>query len=281
MPRWESPLFWRGKPPIYDSAFQFQLGAPGINSYRPAMNTAPFTRSLKAGLALVYPEVCQLCGDKRATPEAGFVCVSCWTQVRFIKPPFCERCGVPVAGEITTNFECANCRDMNLQFCSARSAVTARGVVLEAIHRYKYSRALWFEPFLADLLLRAALPALREEQWDLIVPVPLHHLKEREREFNQAERLAAPLARALALPLNPRLVRRVQPTRTQTLLTKNQRAENVRRAFAQRNGHGLRGERVILVDDVFTTGATTSACARVLRAAGAGEVCVWTVARGL
>jgi competence protein ComFC len=245
------------------------------------MTTASFARSFKASLGLVYPEVCQLCGEQRSTPEEGFVCVKCWSQVRFIKPPFCDHCGVPVAGEITTAFECTNCRDLELHFCSARSAVTARGVVLEAIHRYKYSRALWFEPFLVDLLLRAALPALRGEKWDLIVPVPLHHLKERAREFNQAERLAAPLARALALPFNPGLLRRVQPTRTQTLLTKAQRTENVRRAFARRDDRRLQGERVIVVDDVFTTGATTSACARVLRAAGAGEVCVWTVARGL
>ena len=243
--------------------------------------TVPLARTLQAGLALLYPEVCQLCGEQRATPGEGFVCVHCWSQVRFIKPPFCARCGVPVAGEITTAFECTNCRDLELHFCSARSAVTARGVVLEAVHRYKYSRALWFEPFLVDLFLRAALPALREETWDLVVPVPLHPLKEREREFNQAERFAAPLARALALPLNPQLLRRVQPTRTQTLLTKAQRAANVRRAFARRADRRLQGERVILVDDVFTTGATTSACARVLRAAGAGEVCVWTVARGL
>jgi competence protein ComFC len=245
------------------------------------MNTAPFTRCFQAGLALLYPEVCQFCGEQPATPGEGFVCLKCWSQVRFIKPPFCERCGVPVAGEITTAFACANCRDLELHFRSARSAVTARGVVLEAIHRYKYSRALWFEPFLVDLFLRAALPGLRDEKWDLIVPVPLHHLKEREREFNQAQRLATPLARALGLPLNPRLLCRVEPTRTQTLLTKAQRAQNVRHAFARRDNRRLQGERVVLVDDVFTTGATTSACARVLRAAGAGEVCVWTVARGL
>lgn len=245
------------------------------------MISARFARGCPAGLALLYPEVCQFCGEQRAKPEEGFVCVKCWSHVRFIKPPFCERCGVPAAGEITTAFACANCRDLELHFQSARSAVTARGVVLEAIHRYKYSRALWFEPFLVDLLLRAALPALGAGHWDLVVPVPLHRLKEREREFNQAERLAGPLARALGRPLHPRLLRRVQPTRTQTLLTKAQRAENVRRAFAWNADGRLQGERVILVDDVFTTGATTSACARVLRAAGAGEVCVWTVARGV
>jgi competence protein ComFC len=238
-------------------------------------------RSIEAGLALLYPPVCQLCNEHRATPAEGYVCSRCWTKVRFIKPPFCERCGLPYEGEISTPFECANCRDMELNFCSARSAVAAKSVVLDAIHRYKYYQALWFETFLADLFLRAALPALRDAKWDLIIPVPLHPTKQREREFNQAERLANHLARGLALPLNQNLVRRLQPTQTQTLLSKKQRAENVRRAFSACNGSRLNGERVILVDDVLTTGATTSACAGVLRSLGASEVCVWTVARGL
>jgi ComF family protein len=245
------------------------------------MLAAPLANCFEAGLALFYPRVCQLCEQERATPEQGFVCAKCWTGVRFIKPPFCDRCGLPYEGDITTPFECSNCRDLDLHFSSARSAVTAKGVTLEVIHRFKYQRALWFEPFLADLLLRAALPGLRSEKWDLVVPVPLHSTKEREREFNQAERIASHLARALNVPLRNDLVRRVLPTRTQTLLTKKQRADNVRRAFAAGNGGKLRGQRVILLDDVLTTGATTSACARVLRAAGAGEVCVWTVARGL
>jgi predicted amidophosphoribosyltransferase len=85
----------------------------------------------------------------------------------------------------------------------------------------------------------------------------------------------------LKIPLNPKLLRRVTPTATQTLLTRRQRAVNMRGAFAVRPGRRLNGERVVLVDDVFTTGATTSACARVLLAAGAGDVCVWTVARGV
>jgi competence protein ComFC len=236
---------------------------------------------LNASLAFFYPEVCQLCGSQRAAPQEGFVCARCWSQVRFIKPPFCERCGLPFDGEITTPFECANCREMELHFRSARSAVAAGGVVLEAIHRYKYQRALWFEPFLADLLIRQAAPELRGAGWNLIAPVPLHPTKKREREFNQAERLADRLGAALQIPVNKNLLRRVVPTRTQTLLTREQRAANVRNAFRVLGGRRLHGERVIVVDDVLTTGATTSACAKALLAAGAGEVCVWTVARGL
>jgi competence protein ComFC len=122
---------------------------------------------------------------------------------------------------------------------------------------------------------------LRGQKWDFIVPVPLHSLKQREGEFNQAEILVRHLSSATKIPLNTKLLRRVSPTMTQTRLTKQQRAENMRGAFAVPDGVQLSGEKIVLVDDVFTTGATTSACARALKAAGAGEVCVWTVARGL
>jgi ComF family protein len=243
--------------------------------------SAPLQGWLNTGLGFIYPETCQLCESERATAKDGYVGPKCWTQIRFIRPPFCERCGLPFQGEFTAAFECSNCVEMELHFSSARSAVVAKTIVLEAIHRFKYSHALWFENFLADLLIREAAPELRGQSWDFIAPVPLHSLKEREREFNQAEILARHLSNAAGIPLNTKLLRRVSPTMTQTRLTKQQRAANMRGAFAARPGLKLAGERIVLVDDVFTTGATTSACAKALQAAGAGEVCVWTVARGL
>ena len=232
-------------------------------------------------MALVYPECCQLCGANRAGPDEGYVCRQCYGSARFIQPPFCQRCGMPYEGEITTVFECANCRELEFDFCSARSAVRAQGKVLEVIHRYKYQRALWFEPFLADLLVRQAAPELAKQKWDCIVPVPLHPGKRRQREFNQAERLARRLSRATGLPVNSGWLRRTVPTRTQTLLTRPERLANVCHAFALRPNARADGQRIVLLDDVFTTGATTSACASALRQAGAAEVCVWTVARGI
>jgi competence protein ComFC len=242
---------------------------------------APVQTWLNTGLGFLYPETCQLCGEQPATARDGFVCRRCWTQVRFIRPPFCERCGLLYPGDLTTPFECENCRELELHFSSARSAVVARGIAREIIHRYKYQRALWFEPFLAGLLIREAKPALAGQHWDFIVPVPLYPLKQREREFNQAERLATHLSAATGIPLKTKLLRRVLPTATQTLLTREQRAANMRDAFLADRGARLDGERIVLVDDVFTTGATTCACAKALQAAGAGDVCVWTVARGL
>jgi ComF family protein len=236
---------------------------------------------LNAAAGLFYPEVCQLCQQERAAVEDGLVCRRCWTQVRFIRPPFCDRCGLPFPGELTTTFECSNCHDLKLYFSSARSAVVAKTVVLEAIHQFKYSRALWFEIFLADLLVREAGPVLAGAEWDFIVPVPLHPLKLREREFNQAARLAQHLSRATQIPFAPQLLKRIQPTATQTLLNREQRAANMKSAFIVPAGVKIEKKRIIVVDDVFTTGATTNACAQALQRAGAAEVCVWTVARGL
>ena len=236
--------------------------------------------ALDAALNFVYPPVCQLCGEERAGAGEGYVGCGCWTRVRFVTPPFCDRCGLPYDGDMNHAFRCENCAGEKFGFRFARSAVTANAMMLDVIHRYKYHQALWFEPFLADLLARQAKAALAGAGWDLIVPVPLHPVKLRERQFNQAERLARCLGRALGLPVNGGVVRRVQFTETQTRLSRSERAANVSGAFAPAGGKELDGERVILVDDVMTTGATTSACARALRKAGAGDVCVWTVARG-
>src|SRR5487761_2490045 len=136
--------------------------------YRRVMRSlaGPLHNWLATGLGFFYPEICQLCESERATAKDGFVGAQCWTQVRFIRPPFCERCGLPYPGDLTTAFECTNCRELELHFSSARSAVVAKSVVLEAIHRFKYSHALWFENFLADLLVREAAPELKKETWD-------------------------------------------------------------------------------------------------------------------
>lgn len=236
---------------------------------------------LDIGLGFIYPHVCQICGNEHATATDGYVCAKCSRRVRFIQPPFCKRCGLQFDADITTDFQCANCRDMELHFSSARSAAIAHDVMLDVIHRYKYQQALWFEPFLADIFARQAGPALGGGKWDVIVPVPLHPTKRRERGFNQAERLARCLSRATRIPADANLLRRVEPTPSQTRLSRKERAENVRHAFALRPGRAVApGTRAVVVDDVFTTGATTSACARVLRAAGAADACVWTVARG-
>ena len=139
---------------------------------------------------------------------------------------------------------------------------------------------MWFEPLLAEWLISRAKPELQSEPWDWLVPVPLHRTKQREREFNQAERLALRLSKSTGIPMNQQWLRRVLPTRTQTQLSREERMANVQNAFALKSNAGLKDQRLVLIDDVLTTGATTSACATTLMRGGAADVCVWTVARG-
>ena len=232
-----------------------------------------------AALSFIYPDVCQLCGASRATPREGYVCDDCRADARFIEAPFCDCCGLPFHGEISGTFECSNCREMELHFASARSAVMARGRALEAIHHYKYDGHLWFEEFLAELFIRGARDWFCDHRVDALVPVPLFAVKERERGFNQAERLARRLGAAVNVPVRTDLLKRVLPTPSQTRLSRTQRADNMRNAFALKRDERLNAAKVVLIDDVFTTGATTSACAKLLLKAGAGRVIVWTVAR--
>jgi len=234
---------------------------------------------MDAALGFIYPDVCTLCGKHRATRGEGYVCAECCKEVRFIVPPFCERCGLPFRGEIDIAFECGNCREMELHFASARSAVAARGPVLEAIHHYKYNGQLWYEEFLLGLFLPAAREWFARERCDAIVPVPLFSVRKRERGFNQAERLARRLSLAVNVPMENKRLKRTMPTPTQTRLSRTERAENMRSAFALWRSEGIQGKHFVLVDDVFTTGATTSACAKLLLKAGAKRVNVWTVAR--
>lgn len=235
-----------------------------------------------AFLSLVYPNVCDICHKQSATAADGFVCISCQKTFQYVTPPFCSRCGLNFEGAITTTFDCWNCRDMKLHFSYARSAVMARGTMLDIIHKYKYSGALWFEALLGRILADAAQQVLIGQSWDMIVPVPLHRIRLAEREFNQAERLAECLGKRLGLIVENQLLTRIRSTESQTTKTREERLENVRNAFTlnQKQAKVAQGKRLVLVDDVMTTGATTNACAKELRKAGAADVCVWTLARG-
>ncbi len=239
-------------------------------------------RSLwEQGLALVFPEVCQSCYQESATRREGYICARCWQRLRFVRHPFCGCCGLPFDGDVFSVFRCGNCEGQKFAFQAARSAVIANEFSLELIHRYKYGGAIWLEKLLADLLWNQLSHLQLVKGWDLLVPVPLFPTRERQREFNQAARIATLIAQRMGVDCGRDLLKRVAPTSSQTMLTRSERRNNVRGAFAGGNLRPLKGLRVMLVDDVFTTGATTNACARVLRGLGAAEVWVCTVVRGL
>ncbi len=236
---------------------------------------------IRAALDLVYPRNCQLCETPLAEQEYGVICACCLEGAKWIEPPFCQRCALPFVGAVEGEFNCGYCKELEFHFTRAAAACLARGVVLDAIHHFKYNRRMYYGKHLADWIVAAGQRWVNWGEVDGIVPVPLHPRKKRDREFNQAEYLAEAVGEAFLKPVWKRALRRVRDTKTQTRLDAQQRRENLRGAFAPgRQAGSVKGQRIVLVDDVFTTGATLDACAKVLRVAGAADVRVLTVARG-
>lgn len=230
-------------------------------------------------LDLLFPRGCDACGA-RDPDDGGHLCWNCRAEVQFLRPPFCSLCGDPVAGRVDHAYVCALCAERKVHFDEARSAARYEGPAALAIRALKYHGHLWVARDLAEWLEAAVRTHYDPAEIDGVAFVPMHPLKKRERGFNQAEVLAVELAGRLGKPLAPRAVRRVRQTPTQTRLTVPQRAANVRDAFEPRGNLALQGRRILLVDDVMTTGATVNECSRALKAGGAAAVRVVTVARG-
>ena len=252
--------------------------------------SSQFQRYTSALLDLVYPRRCEGCAEPLAfgrEAEARWLCDECLRALPRIVPPFCNVCGEPYDGAITESFRCANCEDLKLRFDFAVAAYRGDKLVRELVHRFKYNKQQHLSGVLGALLVRALederLAAMREHLAALI-PVPLHHTRQREREYNQAWELCVELSKRTGIPALDAL-KRVRATTAQASLTRNQRTENLRGAFSARGSilrsGELKGKTVLLVDDVLTTGSTTSECARMLkREAGVEKVVVITVARG-
>jgi competence protein ComFC len=232
-----------------------------------------------AALGLFYPPHCAACGAD--TPAGSHLCAACAKEVRQIAPPFCRGCSQPFAGAITGEFVCSDCRERDFQFTCAVSRYRAEGIVRDFVHRFKYERHFYLRHQLAAWLAHGLEDErLREPAPQLLVPVPLHPARQREREFNQAEVLAKLVSARSGIPAILAL-KRTRYTTTQTRLERSERMQNLRGAFCLRKGSAVGGSHLVLIDDVFTTGSTAEECARVLRKAGAASVRVLTVARAV
>jgi ComF family protein len=231
----------------------------------------------EAAVSLLYPPTCAICGASVGGGE--YLCNVCEAKAARIIAPFCQKCSEPFEGSITSAFTCANCAHRTLHFEAAVAAYRGRGVVRHIIHEFKYGRQI----HLRHLVARWLCAALDDErlcgrQLDLIVPVPLHPTRQRERGFNQAALIAEALSEQTSIPIKP-VLERIRYTTTQTALDRSERMENLHNAFRLRKNADVRKLRVLLIDDVLTTGSTLSECARVLKENGARLVYAATAAR--
>jgi ComF family protein len=247
-------------------------------SWKPLRHGAAWLRSgLRGAVGIVYPPSCIAC--QAATGEAQALCPGCWGGIGFIERPYCERLGTPFAVDLGEGLVSPAAMVDPPVFARARAVCRFDGTERELVHRLKYGDRTDLALTLGRMMAQAGRELLPDA--DVIVPVPLHRTQLWSRRFNQAAALAQIVARQSEVPLAPLALARVKRTRQQVGLTRAQRADNLQGAFRvlPNARPQVEGRRVLLVDDVLTTGSTANAAARALLRAGASAVDILTFAR--
>ncbi|NWK56146.1 ComF family protein [Verrucomicrobiaceae bacterium N1E253] len=229
----------------------------------------------------IYPATCHLC--ETGLSHGRHLCSGCAHALPVIEPPFCQQCGEMYDGQIDGPFTCPNCHKQDYHFSFARASLQSEGSARELIHAFKYQRQVHLAPDLAKLAQRALEDARFSNYPDsgIIVPVPLFWRRQQKRGFNQSEQIAIHLAKQTGIPtLNA--LKRTRNTATQTRFSRTKRLQNLKGAFSPRSRYlkELSNRRIILLDDVFTTGSTANECARTLSKHGASDIAILTVLRG-
>ena len=229
-------------------------------------------------LQLVLPETCAACGTNEPCTQ-GF-CGRCLQELLpLAATSYCPRCGTTLGPNLAERPDgCNACPTVAFRFARLVRVAPYAGPVRKAILRLKYSPHPMHMPVLANLLTQAAAARLPRDEHDLVLGVPMHWWRRLRRGRDHAGLLAAALAKGLGLPCGDDLVR-LRDTTPQARLSASRRAENIRHAFGIRRGRSVKGLRIILVDDVTTTGATANEAARTLLSAGAAQVMLAVVAK--
>jgi len=232
--------------------------------------------AIKAITDLILPPRCLSCGEM--TEAVGGLCAPCFSDVKFITAPLCDQCGLPLEHKAIIGVEnCVSCLRDAPVFGRARAVYLYEGVSRRLVLGFKhYDRTDAAQAF-AAWLIRAGRELL--EDADVLIPVPLHRQRLFERTYNQAALLARFVAAGSKVTCMPDALERVKKTPSQGSLSRRRRKSNVHGAFALKAGADVEGLKVLLIDDVLTTGATANACAEALFEGGAVQVDVLTIAR--
>ena len=235
-----------------------------------------FRRAVTALSDVVMPPVCLVCRTRIETHDA--LCASCWRRIDFIRPPLCDRLGLPLPFDIGGPMISAAAAADPPPYRRARAVAAYTGAMQDLVHGLKFQDRHDVRRLLGRWLADAGRDLLSD--CDIVVPVPLARGRLLVRRFNQAAILAREVARVSGLAYEPMALERTRATTSQIGLSRGERQRNVAGAFAvpKRRAAGVRGRRVLLIDDVVTTGSTVGACARALSRAGAAEVDVLALA---
>ena len=232
------------------------------------------TGVLQTFVGLFFPKICLSC-DERLLDSEQYLCPNCSNSLKFLED-ICQICGAS-----KTDDECKVCQTNEFLFDKARSVFMFNKVVQNMIHEFKYNEMTRIAKFFGKLSQEYIEKFQPFDHIDYIVPVPLHKVKKRSRGFNQAEYITREISKNLNWKHLPKLIKRKNFTKTQTKLNKDQRKKNVSLAFAINTKYDIKGKNILLVDDVFTTGATANSIVIALKEKQVNKVYVFTIARAL
>lgn len=229
-------------------------------------------------LDVILPPICHTCHS--FIPNAGklHICPTCYDSLPLVSSPLCPACGIPFSGA-GDDHRCGACLIHPPHFDSARAHFLYEGPIRDLIHSFKYNQQTHLRYPLALLALEGISGFLTDQEPHLIIPVPLHRSRLRQRGFNQAVLLGRVLSSRLSLPILPDALIRTRPTEPQIELSAAERRLNVKGAFTVNMPDCIAGKRILLLDDVMTTGSTMDECAKELKKAGAAVAIAATVAR--
>lgn len=228
-------------------------------------------------LDVIIPPLCHICHSFIPNADQLHICPACRELLPLVASPLCPICGIPFTGA-GNDHRCGACQTNPPQYDIARAHFLYEGALRELIHSFKYNRMMHLRRPLALLALAAADDFMKHSP-QLIVPVPLHRSRLRQRGFNQAVLIGKTLSLQLSLPMQPDALVRTRQTQPQIDLSAAERRLNVKGAFSVKKPDLIAGKRILLLDDVMTTGSTMDECARELKNAGADLVIAATIAR--
>jgi len=235
----------------------------------------PFVR---AALDFFFPPLCHICRSFITGAGELHICTGCRDRLPLVKSPLCPVCGIPFIG-VGDDHACGQCQTHPPQFESARAHLLYEDSARELINHFKYNHKTHLRRPLALLALEGLTEFITGQTPDLIIPVPLHRSRLRNRGFNQAVLLGDLFSSRLSAPMLVDGLTRTRQTEPQIELSAEDRRNNVKGAFAANRADMIYGKRILLLDDVMTTGSTVNECAKVLKKAGATLVVVATIAR--
>ncbi len=229
-----------------------------------------------AFVRLIYPEVCLLCSGSLEIQDC-YICGPCIHKIETLKPPLCPKCAMQIPPYLSKMSRCPSCQNMKTHFDRGYALFPYQNEIKKILHSVKFSKKSWhlkaLDPFLNDL----TMPPIFD--YDFLVPVPLDPIRKRQREFNQSHLIARLIHQHDNSSPIRSVLKKVKRTEPQSALDRSRRLENLGNAFKLRRGSKVSGKKILLIDDIVTTGATVNECAKCLKEKGALKVDFFALAR--